>query len=241
MLAAARLSRANMDSMQLHSDLSQRAVLDSNALPWQTSPMPGVKRRLLDRQGGEVARATSIVRYAPGSGFERHVHGGGEEIFVLDGTFSDELGHYGPGSYLRNPAGSSHAPFSEKGCTIFVKLQQMHQADEQPLVVDTRSSTWVPGLVGGLQVMPLHAFGSEHVALVRWAPGTLFQPHGHAGGEEILVLDGVFQDEHGSYPAGSWLRNPPGSVHRPWSDAGCTIWVKTGHLPCTVGADGSAT
>jgi anti-sigma factor ChrR (cupin superfamily) len=46
-----------------------------------------------------------------------------------------------------------------------------------------------------------------------------------------VVLDGVFQDEHGTYPAGSWLRNPPGSVHRPWSDLGCTIWVKTGRLP----------
>jgi anti-sigma factor ChrR (cupin superfamily) len=77
------------------------------------------------------------------------------------------------------------------------------------------------------------------VALVRWAPGTVFQPHGHPGGEEIFVLDGGFQDEQGSYPAGSWLRNPPGSAHRPWSEQGCTIWVKTGHLPVTLGPDGS--
>jgi anti-sigma factor ChrR (cupin superfamily) len=93
-------------------------------------------------------------------------------------------------------------------------------------------------LVSGLEVIPLHGFGSEHVALVRWAPGTRFQPHSHPGGEEIFVLDGVFQDEHGSYPAGTWLRNPPGSVHRPWSDPGCTIWVKTGHLPATLASDG---
>jgi anti-sigma factor ChrR (cupin superfamily) len=179
------------------------------------------------------------VRYAPGSRFERHVHGGGEEILVLEGTFSDEHGDYGAGTYLRNPAGSSHAPFSEKGCTILVKLQQMHPADQQRLVIDTSKSSWVPGLVSGLEVLPLHAFGSEHVALVRWAPGTVFQPHGHPGGEEIFVLDGVFQDEHGTYPAGSWLRNPPGSVHRPWSEMGCTIWVKTGHLPATQGPDGS--
>ena len=135
--------------------------------------------------------------------------------------------------------GSSHAPFSEQGCTILVKLQQMHPADQQRVVIDTRSTAWLPGLVPGLEVMPLHAFGSEHVALVRWAPGTVFQPHSHPGGEEILVLAGVFQDEYGSYPAGSWLRNPPGSVHRPWSEAGCTIWVKTGHLPSSLGPDGS--
>jgi anti-sigma factor ChrR (cupin superfamily) len=226
-------------AMNLHADLSQRAVLDTHTLAWNPSPMEGVERRLLDRRGAEVARATSIVRYAPGSRFERHSHGGGEEILVLEGTFSDEHGAYPAGTYLRNPVGSSHAPFSAPGCTLLVKLQQMHRADQQRLVIPTASGQWVPGLVRGLEVMPLHAFGSEHVALVRWAPGTQFQPHSHPGGEEILVLEGVFQDEHGNYPVGSWLRNPPGSVHRPWSTAGCTIWVKTGHLPATQAPDGS--
>jgi anti-sigma factor ChrR (cupin superfamily) len=108
-----------------------------------------------------------------------------------------------------------------------VKLHQMHPADQQRVVIDTRRAGWFPGLVPGLQVQPLHAWGSEHVALVRWAPGTAFQPHGHPGGEEIFVLDGVFQDEQGRYPAGSWLRKPPGSAHRPWSEQGCTIWVKS--------------
>ena len=225
--------------MELHADLSLRAVLDTNALAWMPSPMAGVERRLLDRSGDEVARATSIVRYSPGSHFERHSHGGGEEILVLEGTFSDEHGDYQAGTYLRNPAGSSHAPCSAPGCTLLVKLRQMHPHDQQRVVIDTTTSTWVPGLVSGLEVMPLHAFGSEHVALVRWAPGTVFQPHSHPGGEEIVVLDGVFQDEHGTYPAGSWLRNPPGSVHRSWSEAGCTIWVKTGHLPASLGPDGS--
>jgi anti-sigma factor ChrR (cupin superfamily) len=225
--------------MELHADLSQRAVLDTSTLPWTASPMAGVERRMLDRRGDEVARATSIVRYAPGSRFERHSHGGGEEILVLEGTFSDEQGDYPAGTYLRNPVGSGHAPFSEEGCTLLVKLHQMHPADQQRLVIDTTREAWLPGLVSGLEVMPLHAFGSEHVALVRWAPGTVFQPHGHPGGEEIVVLEGVFQDEHGTYPAGSWLRNPPGSAHRPWSEAGCTIWVKTGHLPRSLAPDGT--
>jgi len=224
--------------MDLHANLSERVVFDTHALAWQPSPMAGVERRLLDRRGEEVARATSIVRYAPGSHFEPHGHPGGEEILVLEGTFSDEHGDYPAGSYLRNPVGSSHAPYSEAGCTILVKLYQMHPGDQQRLVIDTNSGVWVPGLVNGLEVMPLHGFGSEHVALVRWAPGTVFQPHSHPSGEEIYVLSGVFQDEHGTYPAGSWLRNPPGSVHRPWSEPGCTIWVKTGHLPCCLGPDG---
>ncbi|MEA5474067.1 cupin domain-containing protein [Synechococcus sp. CCY9201] len=226
--------------MELRADLSQRVMLDTTSLPWAPSPLAGVERRLLDRLGGEVARATSIVRYAPGSHFDRHSHGGGEEILVLQGTFSDEAGDHPVGTYLRNPAGSSHAPFSAEGCTLLVKLHQMHPADQQTVGIATPSRDWLPGLVPGLEVMPLHAYGSEHVALVRWAPGTVFQPHGHPGGEEILVLEGVFQDEQGTYPAGSWLRNPPGSAHRPWSDSGCTIWVKTGHLPATVGPDEAA-
>ncbi|MDA0718241.1 MAG: cupin domain-containing protein [Cyanobacteria bacterium] len=223
--------------MELNADLSQRAVLDSNALAWSPSPMAGVDRRMLDRCGDELARATSIVRYAPGSCFELHSHGGGEEILVLAGSFSDQLGSYGAGTYLRNPIGSSHAPSSEEGCKLLVKLQQMHPADYRRLVVNTNESQWLPGMVQGLTVLPLHSFGSEHVALVSWAPGTKFQKHGHASGEEIFVLEGVFQDEQGSYPAGSWLRNPPGSVHMPWSEEGCTIWVKTGHLLTTRGPD----
>jgi anti-sigma factor ChrR (cupin superfamily) len=225
-------------SMNLHADLSQRAVLDTQALAWTPSPMPGVERRLLDRCGAEQARATSIVRYAPGSRFERHDHPGGEEILVLEGTFSDEHGDYAAGTYLRNPAGSSHSPFSHEGCTLLVKLRQMHPCDQRRRVIACDQAEWHPGLVEGLTVLPLHGFGSEHVALVRWAPGTRFQAHAHPGGEEILVLEGVFEDDQGSYPAGHWLRNPPGSVHRPWSDGGCTIWVKTGHLPCSLSPEG---
>lgn len=216
--------------MNLHTDLQKRVVLATALLPWMPSPMAGVERRLLDRCGDEIARATSLVRYSQGSRFERHSHDGGEEILVLEGTFSDEHGDYPAGTYLRNPVGSSHAPFSAAGCTLLVKLRQMHPADQQRQVIDTCSEPWRPGLVKGLEVMPLHGFGSEHVALVRWAAGSRFQAHSHPGGEEIQVLDGIFQDEQGRYPAGTWLRNPPGSVHSPWSEEGCTIWVKTGHL-----------
>jgi len=61
---------------------------------------------------------------------------------------------------------------------------------------------------------------------VRYAPGSSFSPHVHTGGEEFLVLDGVFQDEHGDFPAGSYIRNPPESSHTPGSEPGCTIFVK---------------
>ena len=216
--------------MQIHADLSQRAVVLSADLPWVDSPMPGVQRRMLERDGAEVARATSLVRYAPDSHFSAHTHGGGEEFLVLAGVFSDEHGDFGPGTYVRNPVGSRHTPYSKDGATILVKLWQMDPADQQPVTVDTARAAWQPGLVAGLTVLPLHAYGTEQVALVRWAPGTQFQPHRHWGGEEIFVLEGTFADEDGLYPQGTWLRNPPGSIHTPFSDEGCLIYVKTGHL-----------
>jgi anti-sigma factor ChrR (cupin superfamily) len=216
--------------MKLHADLTQRAVVFSDNLPWVASPMPGVERRMLERDGEEVARATSIVRYAPGSHFSAHTHGGGEEFFVLEGVFSDEHGDYTAGTYIRNPVGSTHIPSSAEGCTILVKLWQMDAGDQTRVAIATATSPWFPGMVKGLQVMPLHSYGSEQVALVRWAPGTQFLRHSHPGGEEIFVLEGVFEDELGSYPQGTWLRNPPGSVHTPFSTQGCVIYVKTGHL-----------
>ena len=216
--------------MRLNADFTQRVVIRPDDSPWQASPSPGVTRRLLDRVGDEAARATSLVRYAPGSVFPEHAHPDGEEILVLDGTFSDERGDHGPGTYLRNPDGSRHAPRSEGGCTLFVKLRQFQQGDDEAVRIDTLSGEWRPGLVPGLRVMPLHSFGTQHTALVDWAPGTVFQPHTHWGGEEILVLSGQFEDEHGVYPAGSWLRSPHLSRHAPHAPQGARILVKTGHL-----------
>ena len=123
-----------------------------------------------------------------------------------------------------------HAPSTEQGCTIFVKRYGQDPMDSEPVVVNTRTAGWRPGLVEGLEVLPLHSFGTQHTALVRWAPQTYFNPHRHYGGEEILVLEGVFSDEYGDYPAGTWLRSPHLSQHEPFSESGCLILVKVGHL-----------
>ncbi len=220
-----------MEHTTLNADFSQRCVMHSHDLPWQPSPLPGVQRRLLERDGGEVARATSIVRYEPGARFDEHVHERGEEILVLEGTFSDETGDHGPGTYLKNPPGSRHAPRSESGCLLFVKLRHLDPGDTQRCAIDTRRAPWFQGMVPGLTVLPLAEHGTQHTAMVRWAPGTFFNPHRHWGGEEIFVVEGVFSDEHGHYPQGSWLRSPHLSQHQPFSREGCLILVKTGHLP----------
>jgi anti-sigma factor ChrR (cupin superfamily) len=217
--------------MNIHNDLSERIVLHTDRLEWQPSPIQGVERQMLDRVGEEVARATSVVRYAPNTEFTPHSHDSGEEILVLDGCFSDERGDYPAGMYLRNPPGSQHAPYSTDGCTLFVKLRQFAQTDNQELRLNTKASDWYPGLVPGLSVMPLHEHDGVSTALVRWAPNTVFNPHVHPGGEEIYVLDGVFHDEFGAYAKGSWIRSPRYSKHAPFTkEEGSLIYVKVGHL-----------
>jgi anti-sigma factor ChrR (cupin superfamily) len=194
--------------------------------------MPGVERMMLDRIGDEVARATSLVRYAPNSTFSPHVHDGGEEFFVLEGEFGDEHQTYPPGSYVRNPIGTSHSPrVGAEGCLIFVKLHQFDAEDSTPVVIDTRTAKLPTETVPGLEVMLLHEFRDERVVLIRWEPNTPFNEHTHQGGEEVFVIEGSFSDEHGDYPAGSWVRYPDQSSHTAFTrDEGALLYIKTGHL-----------
>ncbi len=213
----------------INMNFSQRQVIDTAAMNWQRSPALGIWRKPLERENKESGHTTSVVRYESGAGFPEHPHPMGEEIFVLEGVFSDESGDYGPGSYIRNPLSSRHQPFSKAGCTIFVKLNQFDARDLKFVRLDTLTQPWQPG-IGGLQVMRLHSFEHEHVALVKWPAKERFQMHRHFGGEEIFVLSGAFRDEHGVYPAGTWIRSPHGSTHCPFVEEETIIWVKTGHL-----------
>ena len=218
--------------MELRADFARREVVRPGGEAWWLSPMAATERYMLDRAGEEVARETAIVRYAAGARLSAHTHGGGEEFLVLAGSFHDDAGDYSDGTYVRNPIGTAHASGAgPDGAVLFVKLHQFTATDTQRVVIDTRATHWRQGLVPGLSVLPLHEHDPEHVALVRWGPSTRFMPHQHGGGEEILVLDGVFEDEHGMYPKGSWLRSPHLSEHNPFTGPdGALIYVKTGHL-----------
>ena len=224
---------ARPDLPDVHADLGLRAVVDTLAMTWDPSPSGTVWRKPLYRAGGESGPVTSLVRYAQGGAFPEHAHPQGEEILVLDGVFADEHGVYPAGSFLMNPDGSRHSPRSEDGCTLFVRLRQYPGDDRPRLVQDTRArDDWRPGLVEGLRVRSLYSQAGhpETVALVRWEPGTYFQRHTHWGGEEILVLEGEFADEHGRYPEGTWIRSPHMSQHTPFSETGCLIYVRVGGL-----------
>jgi anti-sigma factor ChrR (cupin superfamily) len=217
--------------MDLNADFTQKAVVHAATLDWVPSPMPGVERRMLDRMGGEVARATSIVRYAPHSHFSPHVHGGGEEFLVLEGVFQDEHGDYGVGSYIRNPPESSHTPGSEAGCTIFVKLWQFDPGDRTSVRLDTTGLAYAANPSrAGVETVRLFEDNTEKVSLERWradAEIELSSPRGL----ELLVLEGGFTEGPDRFGSLSWLRLPPGATARARVHAnGCRVWVKTGHL-----------
>ncbi len=212
----------------VNADLGVPAAEQTESLPWVPSPMADVERRMIERDGGEVARATSLVRYAPNSRFSRHTHGGGEEYLVLSGTFSDESGDYGPGFYVRNPPGSSHAPFTDGGCVIFVKLRQMPDGEDRTVHVDTATADFVSGDVPGHARLPLFDADYERVSIETLASGTKL-PAGEES-EEILVLSGTLRYGEEEYGEGTWLRRPAGRALPMASHAGCRIWIKRGHI-----------
>ncbi len=216
--------------MQLNADLSRLAAVDSAALAWVASPMAGVERRMLERDGDEVARATSLVRYAPGSAFSPHTHGAGEEFLVLEGVFSDETGDFPAGFYVRNPPGSRHTPASAPGAVILVKLRQMPPEETAPVRLDTRDPALWRDLGQGRQEALLFEAAWERVAMLRFAPGHEGAAETWPHGVELFVVEGDVAIDGASHRAGAWLRLPPGSRLTLASQGGALLYRKTGHL-----------
>ena len=192
---------------------------------------------MLDRIGDEVARATTIVRFDPGSEFSAHVHTGGEEFIVLEGVFQDEQGDYPAGSYIRNPPQSRHTPGSAPGCTILVKLWQFDPEDRTHISIDTNKIGRIAADGRpGVSVTPLFEDDRESVALEHWAPGTKVDM-AVDGGAELFVLDGGFMERGDDLRRHSWLRVPMGgTVAATAGPEGAKVWIKTGHLRHVTGA-----
>lgn len=218
----------------LNGDLSKRVAVDTARMEWAPSPSGTVWRKRVHLVGPpESGQVTSVVRYEPKSHFSAHDHPEGEEILVLDGVFSDEHGDWPAGTYLLNPEGFRHSPFSEGGCLLFVKLRQYPGGERRHVAVDTDELAWEPAATPGVACKFLYkqAGFSDATRLERWDPGTDPGPRAYEQGAELFVLEGEFADEAGTYAKGTWLRLPAGSEHRPRSADGCILYVKTAGLP----------
>ncbi len=217
----------------INGDLSVRTVADTSQMDWAPSPSASVWRKRVHRVGpAESGQVTSVVRYEPRSRFPAHGHPEGEEILVLDGVFSDEHGDWPVGTYLLNPEGFRHAPFSDDGCVLLVKLRQFQGRERRHVVVDTQKLAWETTPVPGVSRKLLYEQSgfSDRVLLERWDPGANVGVVRYAQGAELFVLDGEFADEAGTYAAGCWLRLPIGSQHQPRTARGCTLYVKQSGL-----------
>ena len=218
----------------VNGNLAARAFADTTQMDWTPSPSGTVWRKRVHLVGPpESGQVTSVVRYEPNSNFPAHDHPEGEEILVLEGVFSDEHGDWPAGTYLLNPEGFRHSPFSKPGCVLFVKLRQFPGRERRHVVVDTDTLDWRPGTNPAVTYKPLYQQEgfSDRVSLEQWAPKSELGAVTYEQGVEFFVLDGEFSDESGSYDKGCWLRLPMGATHHPRSASGCTLYVKRSGLP----------
>src|SRR6266853_6723812 len=221
-------------SQTIHGDFSVRVVVDTKTLPWTASPSGTVWRKRLHLVGpSESGQVTSVVRFQENSHFASHDHPEGEEILVLEGVFSDEHGDWPAGTFLLNPEGFRHAPFSEPGCVLLVKLRQFPGRERRHVVVVTHKLAWEPSSIPAVGHKPLYqqAGFSDLMRLERWEPRADLGIISYEQGAELFVLEGEFVDEVRAYSAGCWLRLPVGSEHHPRSAGGCTLYIKRSGLP----------
>lgn len=218
----------------INGDLSLRVAVDTGRMEWTPSPSGTVWRKRVHLVGPpESGQVTSVVRYEPRSTFPAHDHPDGEEILVLEGVFSDEHGDWPVGTFLLNPEGFRHSPFSQNGCVLFVKLRQFTGRARRHVVVDTHKLSWQPSAIPGVTQKNLYQQPgfSDHVLLERWSPQAELGSVSYELGAELFVLEGEFSDEAGTYGSGCWLRFPVGSRHRPRTARGCSLYVKKSGLP----------
>ncbi|WP_170412308.1 cupin domain-containing protein [Ruegeria atlantica] len=206
--------------MRINADFTKRVAVHFDQTEWVASPAAGVERKMLDRIGEEVARATTIVRFAPGSAFSAHTHDGGEEYLVLDGVFQDETGDFPVGSYVRNPPTSSHTPSAKEGATILVKLHQFDPDDR----------TKVRRSVNGQANTQLFKDTREDVRVLNLGAGEALDLDASQG-LELFVIEGSLTESDEDFTTWDWLRLPPGTRSTAVAGpSGARIWTKTGHL-----------
>jgi len=223
------LQHMPVEHMQLNHNLALPACIDASKASWLPSPAMGVKRLVLERQGGEkTIRATSIVAYGANSQFAPHAHPKGEEFFVLAGKFSDEHGDYPAGTYVRNPPGSSHQPFSREGCLIWVKLQQFAADDKQHTVIDTQQKT---ADFSNPQLCRKVLFDDyETVERVDVLQTGVLPEQWLEKGAEILLLSGELSDGKQHYTQGYWIRRPAHGKGLLSAQQNSQFLIKYGHL-----------
>ena len=221
----------NGEAQSLNGNLAIRVAIDTQSMDWIPSPGGHVHRKRVHRVGpAETGQVTSLVRYEPGARFPGHDHPSGEEILVLEGVFSDEHGDWPAGTYLLNPEGFHHSPFSSEGCTLFVKLRQYPGTDRIHVAMQSNDEPWTHSVRKSVDWKKLYAQEpySDHMRMETWHSPAAMGQLNFPQGAELLVVAGSFGDERGDYNTHSWLRIPAGGSITPTSDDYCQLYIKEG-------------
>ena len=219
------------EALSLNGNLAMRVAVDTQSMDWLESPGGHVLRKRVHGVGpAESGQVTSVVRYAPGAVFPEHDHPEGEEILVLDGIFSDEHGDWPAGTYLLNPEGFHHGPFSRAGCTLLVKLRQYPGADRIHVALQSNDQPWASSIRKNVAWKKLYAQApyTDHMRIESWSSPAAMGQLNFPQGAELFILQGSFADEFGSYPTHSWLRIPAGGHITPSSEEYCELYIKEG-------------
>ena len=206
--------------------LTERRLVSTAERSWVPTENAGHAVKLLS---SDESQSTTLLKLAPGARLFSPPVGWGREIFLLEGGLESDRGKLPAGGYVRFPASNSLPLTTESGCVLFMKSGAHDPRHDAVIHFSSRDLPWQEGQ-GNLRVKSLHSFEGAGTALVHWPAGERFVPHKHWGGEEVFVLSGKFEDEHGEYPAGTWIQSPHLSAHHPFVESETVILVKTGHL-----------
>ena len=223
----------------LNADMSKQVIVRASQNEWQTSPSSTVRRKRFHLVGEpESGQVTSLVEYLPGATFHRHEHPDGEEILVLEGVFSDEAGDWPAGSWLLNPEGFAHAPFSEKGCLLFVKLRQYPGAAHLKLDWPTLPNQSKPTATKPVTVSELLIQGDESISIVSFGYDevasdeeqvTREYTRQYESGVEGFVLEGEVEMNGNPLVQHDWFRLPAGASLTLASNQ-CRLYLKANNV-----------
>jgi quercetin dioxygenase-like cupin family protein len=164
------------------------------------------------------SRRTALVRLSAGGVLECVNASGAVDVLVIAG---DDMG-----TYLHRPA-SARVLATRTGCTVFVKERpSAHAGHERLELAQVAFEPTYPGVKRAV----LYRDPDGLAALLDFAPGSSIGPHSHVRGEELFVLRGELVDELGHYPVGTWVRQPPASVHAVQAPNGCRMLTFAHHL-----------
>jgi hypothetical protein len=227
-----RIDRVN-NEREVNVDFNIPVSVETKLIDWQMSSINGNNKKYFERFERTKYYITVLIQFPAGRTFRKFGHEGGMELLVLSGVFSDSDGDYGAGSYVRNPAGTYHQPFTSNGCTVLLKLGRFQPMDRKRVVIDTMNSAhrWLPVADPGVSRLALHHFSEEDIYLyrIRSECWITFKHENH--GLELFICNGSISVKGDLYVPGDWLRYPVGSKVKVSAVGDVCLYVKKCFFP----------